>query len=67
MEEERGYMEEERGYMEEERGYIAGRARLYFCIENSGLPKLLRWSHALHSDQNSTWPHFNRKENNFQQ
>jgi hypothetical protein len=35
----------------EERGYIAGRAWLYFCTENSSLPKLLRWSHALRSDQ----------------
>ena len=42
---------EEHGYMEEERGYIAGRARLYFCNENIGLPKLLCWSHALRSDQ----------------
>ena len=28
-----------------------GRARLYFCDENSGLPKLLLWLHALRSDQ----------------
>jgi hypothetical protein len=35
----------------EEHGYIAGRAPLYFCTENSGLPKLLRWSHTLRSDQ----------------
>ena len=28
----------------EECGYIAGRARLYFCNENSGFLKLLRWS-----------------------
>ena len=28
----------------EERGYNAGRARLYFCNENSGLPNLLRTS-----------------------
>ena len=27
---------EERSYIEEERGYIPGRARLYFCYENSG-------------------------------
>ena len=37
--------------LSEERGYIPGRVRLYFCTENSGLPKLLRWSHALRSDQ----------------
>ena len=35
----------------EERGYIARRAWLYFCNENSGIPELLRWSHALCSDQ----------------
>ena len=29
----------------------SGRARLYFCNENSGLPKLLCWSNALRSDQ----------------
>ena len=28
-----------------------GRAQLYLCNENSGLPKLLCWSHALRSDQ----------------
>jgi hypothetical protein len=38
----------------EDRGYIPGRVRLYFCTENSGLPKFLRWSHALRSDQNFT-------------
>jgi hypothetical protein len=45
---------EERGYMEEECGNIAGRALLYFCTENSGLPKLLCWSQALRSDQKKT-------------
>jgi hypothetical protein len=35
----------------EERGYIPRRLRLYFCNENSGLPKLLRWWHELRLDQ----------------
>ena len=49
--EERGYMAGGARYMMEERCYIAGRMQLYLCNENSGLPKLLLWSHALCSDQ----------------
>ena len=41
---------------EEERGYIAGRARLYFCNENSALPKLLAGRTHFCSDQ---WLSFN--------
>jgi uncharacterized membrane protein len=41
--------------MEEERGYIHGRARLYFCNENSGQLRFNlqpRAAHALRLDQN---------------
>ena len=50
------YCRKSAAILPEECGYIAGRARLYFCNENSGLPKLLCWSHGLRSDQKVSFP-----------